>query len=99
MHQRIVALARFHDDIAAPATIAAGGASARDDLLPAEGETAVAAIASFHPDCGLVDEHGKQPSAIRKIVVGRASVVVRRWPWPRRRSSAFSRRQADFTAV
>ena len=65
VHQRIVALARFHDHIAAIAAIAAGRSSPRNVLLPAESEAAVAAIPSFYSDCGFIDEH--------------QSLVVRRW--------------------
>src|SRR6185312_15055616 len=57
MHQRVVAFAGFHDDIPALATIAAGGTTARDKLLPAKGEAAVATVAGFDSDYGLVDEH------------------------------------------
>jgi hypothetical protein len=74
MHQRVVALAGFHDDIAALTTIAAGRAAARDELLPSKSKAAVAAVAGFDSDYGLVDEHSSQPSAIGKT-------VVHRWPF------------------
>jgi hypothetical protein len=70
-----VAFAGFHDDVAALAAVTAGWPTARDELLPAKSKAAVAAIAGFDSDCGLVDEHSSQPSG--KNVVGR---VVRRWP-------------------
>src|SRR5205085_9687178 len=57
VHQRIVALAGFHDDIAATAAIAAAGAAARDKLLPAKGHAAVAAVAGSNADFGFIDEH------------------------------------------
>ena len=57
MNQRVVSLARFHDDVAALTTIAARGASTRNKLLPSESETAVTAVAGFHADCGFIDEH------------------------------------------
>src|SRR5437667_9909547 len=57
MDQRIVSLARFHNDVAALATIATRGASARDELLPSKSEAAVAAVAGFHADCSFIDEH------------------------------------------
>ena len=68
VHQRVVALARFHDDVAALAAVAARRAAARHILLPAEGHAAVAAVARLDPNFGLVDEHqssvfGRQPSA------------------------------------
>jgi hypothetical protein len=77
MHQRIVALAGFHDDVSALAAIAARRATARDELLPAKGKAAVAAVAGFDSDYGLVDEHSSQLSAFsRQESRGRASVSV-----------------------
>ncbi len=58
MHERVVALAGFHDDVAALAAIAAGGPAARDKLLPAECHAAVAAVAGLYLDFCFVDEHG-----------------------------------------
>jgi hypothetical protein len=55
--QRVVALTGFQDHIAAASAIAAGRASARHKLLPAEGHAAVAAAAGFDSNCGFVDEH------------------------------------------
>ena len=69
VHQRVVALAGLHDDVAALAAVAARGAAARDELLPAEGHAAVAAVAGFDPDFGFVDEH-------QKSVVSRQSSAV-----------------------
>ena len=57
--ERVVALAGFHDDIAAAAAVAARGAAARDELLAAEGEASVAAVASLYADIGFVNEHLK----------------------------------------
>ena len=48
VHQRVVALAGFHDDIAAAAAVAAGRAAARHELLAPEGHAAVAAVAGLH---------------------------------------------------
>jgi CBS domain-containing protein len=56
--ERVVALAGFHDDVATLAAVPARGAPAGDKLLPAESETAVAAVAGFDSDCGFVDKHG-----------------------------------------
>ena len=47
VHQGIVAFAGFHDDVAALAAVAARRAAARDELLPAEGHAAVAAVAGL----------------------------------------------------
>ena len=55
--QRVVALAGFHDDVAAVAAVAAGGPAARHELLAPEGHAAVAAVAGFHPNFGFVNEH------------------------------------------
>ena len=57
VHQSVVALAGFHDDIAAIATIPTRRSAARNILFPPEGHTAVAAVPSLHPDCGFIDEH------------------------------------------
>ena len=56
----VVALAGFHDDVAAAAAVAARGPAARYELLAAEGEASVAAVASLYADIGFVDEHGRQ---------------------------------------
>src|SRR5215470_1104713 len=57
MNQRIVALAGFHDDVAAAAAVAAGRSAARNELLATEGHAAVPAIAGFDANYGLVNEH------------------------------------------
>ena len=64
MHQRVVALAGFHDDVAALAAVAAGRSSTRNKLLPAEGEAAIATIARFHPDFCLIDKHWRIRGAL-----------------------------------
>jgi hypothetical protein len=58
MNQGIMALAGLHDDVAALAAIASRRATARNKFLAAKGETAVAAIASLHPNFRFVNEHG-----------------------------------------
>ena len=58
MHQRVVALAGFHDDVAATAAVAARRAAARDILLAPECEASVAAVASLYTNFGFIDEHG-----------------------------------------
>ena len=60
MHQRVVAFAGLHDDVAALAAISTRRAAARDELLPAEGHAAIAAVPSFDPDFCLVDKHSRQ---------------------------------------
>ena len=60
MHQGVVALARFHDDVAALAAVAAGRPAARNELLPPKGQAAVAAVAGFYSNCRFIDEHEKK---------------------------------------
>src|SRR5579859_4131031 len=57
MHQRVVALAGLHDDVATLAAVAARRSAARDELLAPEGHAAVSAVAGFDFDFGFVDEH------------------------------------------
>ena len=57
MHQRVVPLAGFHDNVAALAPIAAGRAATRNKLLPPKSETAVAAVAGLYANCGFIDKH------------------------------------------
>ena len=56
MDERIVALTRLHDDVAASAAIAAGRPAARNKLLPSERHAAIAAVSRLNPDCGFIDE-------------------------------------------
>ena len=65
MEQRVVVLARDHDDVAAAAAVAAARAAARDELLPPEREAAVAAVAGFHGNSDFVDKHNGKPPAVR----------------------------------
>src|ERR1700757_1372335 len=60
MDQRVVALAGFHDDVAAAPAVAAGGAAARDELLAAKGHAAIAAVTGLYPNFGFIDEHRGQ---------------------------------------
>src|SRR5215469_1998390 len=53
VYQRVVALAGFHDDVAAASAITAGRSSTRDKLLAAESDNPVAAIAGLHPNSCL----------------------------------------------
>jgi hypothetical protein len=57
MDQRIMALTGFHHDVAAAATVATGGAAARNKLLPAKGHASVATVAAFDPDDRFVNKH------------------------------------------
>src|ERR1700730_2394634 len=57
VHQRVVALAGFHDHVAAFATIAARRTAARDELLPTKGHAAVAAVSRLYLYFRLIDEH------------------------------------------
>jgi hypothetical protein len=46
-------------DIAPPTAIAAAGTATRDELLPTEGQTAIAAVACFYKNSDFVYEHKK----------------------------------------
>src|SRR5689334_7385058 len=65
VHECVVALTRFHDDVAAASAVAAGWSAARDKLLPAKGHASIAAVSGFYANFGFVDEYGeKQLSAV-----------------------------------
>ena len=53
----VVALGGDHEDVAAVAAVAAGGAAAGDELLPAEGHAAIAAVAGFDANFCFIDKH------------------------------------------
>src|SRR3954471_2076757 len=57
MDESVMALAGFHEDIAAASTVAAGGAAARDELLPTKSHAAIAAIACLHPNSRFINKH------------------------------------------
>ena len=57
MQERVAMNGRHHGDIAAAPAIAAARAAARDVLLPAEGQAAVAAIAGLYRNSRLVYKH------------------------------------------
>ena len=46
-----------HEDVAAVAAVAAGGAAAGDEFFAAEGHAAVAAVAGLDADSCFIDEH------------------------------------------
>ena len=58
VNQRVVALAGFHDDVAAMTAVAAGRSSARHELLAAKGHAAIAAVAGFDSNFCFINEHG-----------------------------------------
>ena len=57
MHQRIMALAGFHDHVAATSAVTAPGSAARDKLLTAEGDDAVPAVPGLDANFSLINEH------------------------------------------
>src|ERR1700722_17403033 len=58
VHQRVVALAGFHDDVATLTAVAAGRSAARNELLPPEGHAAIAPVPGLDSNFGLIDKHG-----------------------------------------
>jgi hypothetical protein len=63
VEQRGQALVGLEDDVAAVPPVAAGGPAAGDELLPAKGDRAGAAVARLHQDFRLVDELHANPAA------------------------------------
>src|SRR4051812_40578654 len=59
MNQGVVRLARLHDHVPTAPPVAATGAATRDELLPAEGNATVAAVAGLDTDFRFIDEHLK----------------------------------------
>jgi len=57
MHQRVMPLTRFHDDVAALAAIATRRPAPRDKLLAPERHAAIPAVPGLNPNFRLVDEH------------------------------------------
>src|SRR5579862_2361334 len=57
VNQSVVALAGFHNDAAAIPAVAPGWPTPRNILLPPQSQTAIPAIPSLHPNCGLIDKH------------------------------------------
>ncbi len=53
----VVAEGGGHEDVAAVAAVAAGGASAGNELFAAEGHAAIATVASFYTDFCFIDKH------------------------------------------
>src|ERR1700691_1346966 len=67
MHQRIVALARLHPDVAALAAVAARRAAARNEFLPPERHAAIAAIPSLDSNFGFIDKHECAAQRVRVV--------------------------------
>jgi len=55
--ERVVTLARFHDDVAALAAVTAGRPPARDEFFAAERHAAIASVACFHNNLCFIDKH------------------------------------------
>src|SRR5579863_7440337 len=66
MHERVVPLAGFHDDVAAFTAVTARRTAAGDELLPAKGHAAVAAVSGFHANFGFIDKHGNGRGSLVK---------------------------------
>jgi hypothetical protein len=58
MQQGVVVPVRDQDDVAAAPAVATAGSALGDVFLPAERETAIAAIAGFDSNYDFVDKHG-----------------------------------------
>ena len=74
MEQRVVVLAGNHDDVAAAAAVAAAGPAPRDELLAAERQAAVSAVAGFYFDSDFVDEHVHRTARCYKTAEGSLTV-------------------------
>ena len=66
VHQRIVALAGFHDDVAALAAVSARRAAPRHELLPPKGHAAIAAVPRLNPNFRLIDKHDYTQTVAKK---------------------------------
>src|SRR5205823_5065260 len=64
VHQRIVALAGFHDDIAAVASVSARWPATGHEFFAAKGHAAVAAVAGLYANSCFVYEHSFQFSVL-----------------------------------
>jgi hypothetical protein len=59
MQKCVVVLACDQHDIAAASAVASAGSASRHILFPSERETAVTAVAGFHPDSYFINEHAE----------------------------------------
>lgn len=57
VHEGVVALGGFHDDVAAAATVTTGGPATGNEFFAAEGHAAVTTVTGLDADFGFVDEH------------------------------------------
>ena len=57
VHERVVALARLHEDVATASAVTAAGPAAGNELLAPERHASVAAVASLYADSCLINEH------------------------------------------
>src|SRR6476646_1665051 len=57
MNEGVVALARFHQHIAAAAAVSARRTTAGNKFFPTKSHAAVAAVSRLHPNFGLVNKH------------------------------------------
>jgi hypothetical protein len=82
LEQRVLMFISHKDYVAAAAAIAAARAAARDVLLPAKGQAAVAAIAGFDQNSDFIDEHGTLPEIpkIEKPPVPKEPAAFRNCP-------------------
>jgi hypothetical protein len=58
----VVGEGRGHEEVASVATVAAGGTSARDELLAPEGHASVSAVSGLDSNSSFVDKHFSLPS-------------------------------------
>ena len=63
----VVAEGGGHEDVAAVAAVAAGGAAPGDELFAAEGHAAVAAVAGFDADFCFIDKHAALASVTEAV--------------------------------
>src|SRR5450432_279055 len=82
MYQRVVTLARLHNNVATLTAVAAGGPAARNKLRPPERHAAIAAVAGLDPNFRLIDEHRSccslavgrwQPFSLLRVLRGYSS--------------------------
>ena len=73
----VVAEGGGHEDVAAVAAVAAGGASAGDELFSTEGHAAIAAVAGFYADFCFIDEHACFNECNGSVARGSGGVVRR----------------------
>jgi hypothetical protein len=57
LQQGVHVLSAYQGNITAPATVAPAGSAAWHKLFPAEGHTAISALAAGNLDLGFVNEH------------------------------------------